>query len=330
MKRWQAFPGKQRVQRVTQNFLCAGDELGLILVNGPDAQDFLQNQLSNDIDFIDESRFQLSSYSTPKGRLVGIFRIIQINNGYLLVTNRSMILPLLERLYHYIVGAEVTLADASDYFARFLLQTDQAEILEHALLPQEPGGVLQNDSVISLQLEALGEQRRFLLMCLSADEAIELWNGFASKLQVARFGAWRLSEIKSGIPAIYPDTSEEFVLQMANLGFLDAVSFKKGCYPGQEIVARMQYLGKLKRRMFLARLDTTELPAAGDELVSEGKSEADGSGKVVDAEFDGDGVCHCLYIAQIAKAEAGSLRLLKQPETKIQNLDLPYPITASI
>jgi len=318
------------VQRVTQNFICAGDELGLILVNGPDAQDFLQNQLSNDIDFIDESRFQLSSYSTPKGRLIGIFRVIQISNGYILVTTRSMVLPLLECLYHYIVGAEVTLADASDYFARLLLQTAEVEILEHALLPEEPGGVLQNDSVISLQLEPLGEQRRFLLMCLSADEAIELWNSFASQLQVARFGAWRLSEINSGIPVIYPDTSEEFVLQMANLGFLDAVSFKKGCYPGQEIVARMQYLGKLKRRMFLARLDTEELPVAGDELVSEGKNEADGSGKVVDAEFDRDGVCHCLYIAQIAKAEAGGLRLLKQPDTKIQNLDLPYPITASI
>jgi len=330
MNRWQAFPGKQRVQPAQENFICAADELGLILVNGADAHDFLQNQLSNDLDFIDESHFQLSSYSTPKGRLVGIFRIIRISNGYILVTTRSMVLPLLERLYHFIVGAEVTLADASDYFARLLLQTDQAKIIEHSLLPQEPGSVLQNDSVISLQLEPLGEQRRFLLMCLSADEAIELWNGFASQLRVARFGAWRLSEINSGIPVIYPDTSEEFVLQMANLGFLDAVSFKKGCYPGQEIVARMEYLGKLKRRMFLARLDTDELPLAGDELVSEGKNEADGSGKVVDAEFDPDGVCHCLYIAQIAKAEAGSLRLLKQPDTKIQNLDLPYPITASI
>ncbi|MCP4469831.1 MAG: folate-binding protein YgfZ [Gammaproteobacteria bacterium] len=330
MNRWQAFPGKISVARATADFICAADELGLILVNGADAHYFLQNQLSNDLDFIGESSYQLSSYSTPKGRLVGIFRIIQISNGYILVTTRSMVLPLLERLYRYVVGAEVTLADASDYFMRFLLQTDRAEVLEHTLLPDDSGSVLQNDSVISLQLEPLGEQRRFLLMCLSADEAIKLWKVFASQLQVARFGAWRLSEIKSGIPAIYPDTSEEFVLQMANLGFLDGVSFRKGCYPGQEIVARMQYLGKLKRRMFLAQLDTDELPVAGDELVSEGKSEADGSGMVVDAELDQDGVCHCLYIARIADAEAGSLHLLKQPETKIQNLDLPYSIDASI
>jgi folate-binding Fe-S cluster repair protein YgfZ len=91
----------------------------------------------------------------------------------------------------------------------------------------------------------------------------------------------------------------------------------------------MQYLGKLKRRMFLARLDTEELPVAGDEMVNEDKSEADGSGMIVDAETDPDGACYCLYIARIDRAEAGSLRLLKQPETNIHNLDLPYPIEAS-
>jgi hypothetical protein len=113
---------------------------------------------------------------------------------------------------------------------------------------------------------------------------------------------------------------------MANLGSLDGVSFKKGCYPGQEIVARMQYLGKLKRRMFLARLDGESLPLPGDEIVLEGKSEIDGSGKIVDAEIDPDGGCHCLYIAQIAKAEAGTLRLLQQPDIRIQNLELPYSL----
>jgi folate-binding protein YgfZ len=161
-------------------------------------------------------------------------------------------------------------------------------------------------------------------MYLSADEAIATWDKLALQLQVAGYSSWHLSEIKAGIPMIYPQTSEEFVLQMANLGALDGVSFKKGCYPGQEIVARMQYLGKLKRRMFLARIETDCLPLPGDDLVTQGKTVVDGSGKVVDAEFDEEGICHCLYIAQIAKAEAGSLELLKQPETRIENVDLPY------
>ena len=325
MKQWQEFSEKDsRDTRDSENFVCAADELGLILVNGADARDFLQNQLSNDIDFIDESSSQISSYSTPKGRLLGIFRVIQISNGYILITARSMVLPLLEKLYKYIVQAQVTLADASDYFARIALQTDRTEVIEHPLLPAKPGAVLQNDSVISLQLEPLGAQQRYLLMCLSADEAIGLWRSFATQLQVTGFSSWRLADIKAGVPVIYPQTSEQFVLQMANLGQLGGVSFQKGCYPGQEIVARMQYLGKLKRRMFLAQLETDNLPLPGDELVNQGKTDVDGSGKIVDAEFDRDGVCHCLYIAQINKADAGTLQLLKQPQVKIENLELPY------
>ena len=256
--------------------------------------------------------------------MLGIFRVIQVSNGYLLLTARSMVLPLLERLYHYIVHSEVQLADASDYFARIALVTDRPQLLEHELLPGETGAVLQTDSVIAMQLEALGSQRRFLLMCLNGTGAIELWEHFAAGLAIADFDSWRLSEIRAGIPMIYPATSEEFVLQMANLGTLGGVSFKKGCYPGQEIVARMQYLGKLKRRMFLAELDTDRLPRPGDELVNDGKLEADGSGTVVDAEFDADGLCHCLYVAQIARAEAGSLQLLAQPDTRIRNVQLPY------
>ncbi|MDH3388523.1 MAG: folate-binding protein [Gammaproteobacteria bacterium] len=324
MKQWQDFSGRRSDLVATDNFICAADDLGLIMVGGPDARDFLQNQLSNDIDLIDESRLQLSSYSTPKGRMVGIFRVIQVSNGYLLLTVKSMIMPLLERLYRFIVQSRVTLADASDYFARFAVVTDRAEIIRSERLPTQVNGVIQGDSVISMQLEKLGTQRRYLLMYLSPGEAIDLWSEFAAELQVAAYSSWHLSEVRAGIPAIYPQTAEEFVLQMANLGPLGGVSFKKGCYPGQEIVARMQYLGKLKRRMFLARLETGQLPQPGDELVLAGKSDIDGSGKVVDAEFDPEGICHCLYVAQIAKAEAGELQLLGQPETQISNVELPY------
>ncbi len=326
MKPWEEFTSKQSSTLAGADFICAADELGLILVNGEDANEFLQNQLSHDIDLIDESRFQLSSYSTPKGRMLGIFRVIQISNGYLLLTTRSMILPLLEQLFKYIVQSRVALADASDYFSMIAIQKNHLDLNGLPVMPAEPGMVVQNDSVISLQLEPLGSQQRYLLMYLSADEAIATWDKLALQLQVAGYSSWHLSEIKAGIPVIYPQTSEEFVVQMANLGALDGVSFKKGCYPGQEIVARMQYLGKLKRRMFLAHIETDCLPLPGDDLVTQGKTIVDGSGKVVDAEFDEDGICHCLYIAQIAKAEAGSLEMLKQPESRIENVDLPYAL----
>ena len=326
MKQWQDFIETQPREMVEENFICDASQLGLILVTGEDAEHFVQNQLSNDVALIDEEHHQLSSYSTPKGRMLGVFRVIRISNGYILVTARSSVLPLLQRLHHYIVQAQVNLADASDHFARFALQSDADAVSRYELLPREPGQTLQNDSLISLQLEPSGKQRRYLVMCLVAEEAIDLWNGFLSSVQVSDFNAWRLADIRAGIPTIYPETSEEFVLQMANLTALNGVSFKKGCYPGQEIVARMQYLGKLKRRMFLARIETGELPQPGDELVASGKDAADGSGKVVDAAFDSDGDCYCLYIAQIARAEAGGLELLTQPASKIENLDLPYSL----
>jgi folate-binding protein YgfZ len=326
MIHWQQFEDRYSDLTATENFICAADEIGLILVSGADASDFLQNQLSNDIDLIDESSLQISSYSTPKGRLLGIFRVVQVSNGYILVTTRPMVLPLLQQLYKYIVQSQVTLADASDYFARFAIVTDNPDVLSHSLLPATINAVIQNDSVISIRLEPLASQQRFLLMCLSADEAIGLWKELSAKLKVASYASWHLSEIKAGIPAIHPQTSEEFVLQMANLGALGGVSFKKGCYPGQEIVARMQYLGKLKRRMYLAQLETRQLPQPGDELVASGKTDIDGSGKVVDAEFDPEGLCHCLYVAQIAKADAGALNLLGQPETRIRNVELPYSL----
>lgn len=324
MKHWQEFEERHSEALARENFICDAEPLGLVLVSGSDARDFLQNQVSSDIGLLDESRLQLSSYSTPKGRMVGIFRIVQVSNGYLLLTVKSMVLPLLERLFRFIVQSDVQLADASDYFARVALVTDDRELLRDDFLPREPGAVLQTDSMISMQLEPLGEQRRFLVLCLNGAGVVALWGQFAAHLQVAGFRSWRLGEIRAGIPVIHPQTQEAFVLQMTNLGVLDGVSFKKGCYPGQEIVARMQYLGKLKRRMYLAELETPQLPQPGDELVVEGKPQADGSGMVVDAEFDSEGLCHCLYVAQISRAESGSLRLLDQPEVRIENVELPY------
>ena len=326
MKAWQQFDQRRDDRVLEENFICDADEIGVILVSGADAGEFLQNQLSNDIALIDEQHWQLSSLSTPKGRLLGIFRVLQVANGYLLLTPRSMVPTLLEQLFRYIVGARVQLADASDYFARFALVSDVAAVRDDAALPAGEHGVKQDDKVLALALEAFGEQRRFLVMSLDPDAAVALWQRFAARLSSAGFASWRLAEIRCGVPSVLPQTSGEFVPQMANLAALGAISFKKGCYPGQEIVARTQYLGKLKRRMFMAEAETATLPQPGDDLVVEGNDSADGSGKLVDAAFGADGRCHCLYIARIERAESGSLRLLEQPGVRLRNVELPYSL----
>ena len=323
---WQAFTESQSRKLETGNFLSDASELGLVLVTGDDAESFLQNQLSNDISHLDETRLQLSAYSTAKGRMLAIFQVIRISNGYILITPLSMVESLMQRLQMFVIQAKVTLADASGHFFRFALQTDIDEIVNHALLPQQVSGVLQNDSLISLQIGSLDGQNRYLVLCLSLDEAKSLWHDFAQQLQVTHFEAWRLSQIKSGIPTIYPQTSEDFVLQMANLDLLDGVSFQKGCYPGQEIIARMHYLGKLKRRLFLSRFQADKCPIAGDELSVCGAQNPDGSGKVVDAVIDDEGLCHCLYIAQIKRATNNELCLFEQSMIPIKSIGLPYSV----
>ncbi len=327
MSDWQTFIESQPTQLQDGNYICDASELGLILVTGDDAKDFLQNQLSNDIAEIDENHFQLSSYSTPKGRMLAIFRIAQIDNGYLLICPLSLLPELLPRLQMYVVHSKVSLADASAHFSRIAILTDHADVIEQSYLPTNEAEVVQSDSLIALNFGQSDDQSRFLLLSLVVDEAITIWKQLSESLQTSSFSAWRLSEIKAGIPVIYTETSEQFVAQMSNLNLLGGVNFKKGCYPGQEIVARMQYLGKLKRRMFLARINTDECPAPGDDLVGTNVEVADGSGKVVDAVLDHQGHCYCLYIAQIKKAVGNSLQLLKQPKAEFYPLELPYPVS---
>lgn len=326
MSDWQQFIQSQNIQTNDEEYICDASDLGLILANGSDTESFLQNQLSNDISLIDENSFQLSSYSTPKGRMLGIFRVVKIENGYLLIMPGSILPAILQRLQMYVVQAQVALADASAYFTRFSIQSQQVSVTDNIVLPRQPGKVFQSDSLISLHLGLVEQQARYLILDLNMDEAKSVWNRFAEQLSISHFDSWRLSEIKAGIPVIYPATSEQFVAQMANLNRLNGVNFKKGCYPGQEIVARMQYLGTLKRRMFLAEIRTDECPLAGDDLVVSGSDSADGSGKVVDAVFARNGKCYCLFIAQIKKAEANQLILLRQPDSEIRLLDLPYSI----
>ncbi len=327
MEDWQTFIESQPSGKIeTGNFICDASELGLILVNGDDAESFLQNQLSNDISHIDESRFQLSCYSTAKGRMLGIFQVVRISSGYILITPLSMVETLLQRLQMFVIQAKVSLADASGHFSRFVLQTDIAAVTENPLLAQQESAVIQNDSLISLRLGNLNQQNRYLVLCLSLEEAQSLWSEFSQHLSVSNFDAWRLSQIKSGIPTIYPQTCEEFVLQMANLDLLEGVSFKKGCYPGQEIIARMHYLGKLKRRLFLTNFKTDKCPLPGDDIIACGADSPDGSGKVVDAVIDDTGMCHCLYIAQIKKATNNELCLFDQSSIAIKSIDMPYAV----
>jgi folate-binding protein YgfZ len=127
---------------------------------------------------------------------------------------------------------------------------------------------------------------------------------------------------------VYDATAEAFVPQMANMQLVDGVSFTKGCYTGQEVVARMQYLGKLKRRMYRARVVTDQAPQPGQELFSPGSASGQGAGRVVDARPTPAGGFELLVVAEIASAEGASLRLGDEQGPALQLLDMPYGLPA--
>jgi hypothetical protein len=120
---------------------------------------------------------------------------------------------------------------------------------------------------------------------------------------------WALLDIRAGIPSVHAETSDAFVPQMANMQLIDGVSFTKGCYTGQEVVARMQYLGKLKRRMYLAEVTAPEPPLPGDGLYSPSSRSEQSAGRVVDACAVGGDRYELLVVVEVGAAEGGEVSL---------------------
>ena len=325
MKQWQAFlASKNPLPARLENTVYTLNDSGILYVGGDDAKEFLQQQLSNDITRIDANQSQLSSFSTAKGRMVAIFRVIQIDGGYLLLMPSSILAQVQQLLQKYIIRSHVVMADISDQFAAIGLSINQQDLPAEDKFPSELNLVYQSDSLISIRLHSFEDQARYLLLSNDENEAITLLESLSESLSYSAADSWRLQEIKAAVPTLYPQTMQAFVLQMSNLQLLDGVSFKKGCYPGQEVVARMQYLGKLKRQMYLAKITTATCPQPGDELKTRGSETSDGSGKVVDAARLNDSSCLMLFIARIEKAESDHLQLCEQPEVSIERLPLPY------
>ncbi len=152
-----------------------------------------------------------------------------------------------------------------------------------------------------------------------------LWQKLSSVARPAGSPCWDWLDIRAGIPEIMPPTQEEFVPQMANLDVIGHVNFKKGCYPGQEVVARMHYLGKAKRRMYLAHVEGDIAPQAGDELYS-AEMEGQACGMVVNAAAAPQGGFDLLAVVQTASQETQMVHWKSLEGTTLEFLPLPYPL----
>lgn len=301
--------------------LCDLGQFGTLKVAGEEAQGFLQNLLSSDVKLISAKQAQLSSLNSPKGRMMASFLAWQGGADYFLQVHGSLAAAMQKRLSMFVLRSKVKVSDASDEIVSLGLSGRAAADLikqQFAVVPETDWAVVQNDHASAIRIGAQRYQ-----INTSVQHAPELWAFLAAAARPVASSCWDWLNIRGGIPVITLPTQEQFVLQMTNLDALGGVSFKKGCYPGQEVVARTQHLGKIKRRMFLAHVDAAA--KAGDEVFS-AEMAGQPSGMVINAAEVAGGGFDLLTVMQISSRETQSVHLQALEGAALTFMELPYTL----
>jgi folate-binding protein YgfZ len=212
--------------------------LGVLRFSGSDALSFLQGQISNDAQRLAHGKPLFAAYSTAQGRVLALIYLLPHSSGVAAILPREILDPTMERMRKFVMRAKVRIEDAGDSLVvagRFSSSPETLDsYAEHegtgmASVGHDPSrewSIAPSSSIAAVDAE---QERQFET-------------------------AWRLADIRAGLPQIYAATSETFVAQMLNVDLLDGISFTKGCYTGQEIIARTQHLGRIKRRLHRLQL----------------------------------------------------------------------------
>lgn len=278
--------------------------LALLECSGEDAKSFLHNQLTNDVNHLAPEAAQYAAWCTAKGRMQASFLHYMTGDAYRLLLSADLLAATQKRLQMFVLRSKVKITDLAGANEVIGLSGPQAEAtLTGAGLPV-PGealaGATFNDGTV-IRLDT----SRFILICSSA-AAPALWRALSTLAKPAGTPVWQWLDVKAGIPLICDATKEAFVPQMADFDKIGGVSFHKGCYPGQEIVARTQYLGKVKRHLY--RIHAAEMVAAGT-LIYAPETPEHPCGMVANAAPSPDGGYDALAVIQENFVEQAGLTL---------------------
>ncbi|TFW28963.1 CAF17-like 4Fe-4S cluster assembly/insertion protein YgfZ [Massilia horti] len=316
---------------LADGFVAPATDLGLIGVAGEDAASFLHNQLTNDVEHLSRTEARLAGYCTPKGRLQATCLMWRDEQSIYLQLPRAIQAPLQKRLTMFVLRAKAKLRDATaepQYEAVLGLGGAKAEaaLSEHfGALPAVPYAKLDHDLGAVIRLADAFDAPRYLWLT-SAQTAIAAIPKLKARLALGGNVAWHLAAIHAGVPQVTLKTQEQFVPQMVNFELVGGVNFKKGCYPGQEIVARSQYLGKLKRRMVLASVDNAAAQP-GEEVFSSADPEQP-AGMIVNAAANGAGGADVLVEIKLA-ALTDAVHLGSAAGAQLSVLPMPYSLDAA-
>ncbi len=296
----------------------------LVRFSGEDAQQFLSNLLSSDVRKLQIGECQYSTFSTPKGRMLASMLLVRTATDYLLLMPADIAGPIQRKLSMYILRSKVKASPQStDEILLGIAGTGATQALADQFGVQTDSN-MQAKIVDETILISLDQQCWIVLT--SPENATAMYGKLKSHSFVAAgSNAWNWRWIQRGFAWIYNETQEQFVAQMANMECLGAVSFSKGCYPGQEIVARTQYLGKLKRRMSLVHIDTDLNNAKRGTSLYSRELPGQAIGMIADVASAPDGGVDALAVVQ-SSCWAHGVALGSEAGPQLHAKPLPYAI----
>jgi folate-binding protein YgfZ len=302
---------------------CELPHLGLIGFSGPDAGTFLHSQLTCDVNGLEPGRSVYGAYCTPKGRVLASFLLWRTAEGYYMQLPAILREAIQKRLAMYVLRSKVKMQDSDPRWFKLGLWGDEAASRIEGILGAVPPAdhhLMATPEAMVVRLPATRYE-----VLLAADSAQATAESLKKGATAAEPVQWEWLDIRAGIPTITPPTQEQFVPQMVNMDLIGGLSFTKGCYPGQEIVARMHYLGRLKQRMYIAHLSSGQ-PQPGDKLYSAELGEQ-ASGMIVNAAPAPDEGFDVLAAIQIASAKSEAVRWKSLDGPELVLLPLPYDVT---
>jgi tRNA-modifying protein YgfZ len=299
---------------------CDLAPLSVLEISGPDAAAFLQGQLSNDVMALAESGAQFTSYNSPKGRMLANFVLWRTDaETFRALLPTDVAAGVQKRLAMFVLRSKVSLADVSQRIARFGLGGPTAADALRSAFGTVPAvfTIVGADGAMLLGLPG----PRFVVTApLEAEAAIGM--RLARDAVRAPFAVWQWLTIRAGVPVVTAPMQDRLIAQVANWDVLGGVSFRKGCYTGQEIIARMQYLGRQKERLFAFHADTVAV-AAGARVFVHGFGDQ-ACGTVVNAAPAPEGGSDILAVMQVEAVDAGDLHLEAPHGPALVRWPLPY------
>lgn len=297
---------------------------GLLQIQGPDAATFLQGQTTCDVLGISEGTATYGGYCTPKGRLLSSFLLARSDEQtYLLRMRESIVEPSKQAFGKYIVFSKAEQTILNDQVIAIGLYGEKAANLISQTLgacPDKALGFINHDGHTVIQLDDAGQ----MFECwIAIDQLSKLWPALSEGLTVVGSDHWEYLTIQAGLGEVTEQTIESFIPQMLNYEFTGHINFQKGCYTGQEVVARLHYKGTAKRRLFRCRYQG-EAVAPGTELLKEGSDQS--IGNIVNCIEHAAGHCECLAVITVSDIENNTAIVTKNGY-QLEPLTLPYAIT---